>query len=191
MYPASKIPNKLISKLNKEINENYDLFIEKTEDVSGDDYKTMAELVQAYCWGLYNSRRIIFFTQTINGERVNSEKLSDKDVFTRITENIKVLKDESLQERIALSASYFEENSRVRNWICHYAIRKVLDEDVLLLLSADGRGSKDGVSMDKGENRYGFITLQQVRRVARDMVDKAATLAEVVPRIAKLINEYH
>jgi hypothetical protein len=157
----------LLLKLDAALDADPDGFIEASLEPTADDLAFIGHFIQLYCFADYCARRIIDAIReaAIGPEARNASKLFEKDVFPSLEKAAHRLWDGKVKTNLLKAAGTIGMHRQHRHTFAHWAVRRVPEEDVLLLLSKDAREGKrrDGHERDSYQSSFGFVALPPMR----------------------------
>lgn len=149
--------------LKLEIDLSPEDYLDKTEPLRDSDLTLMGKIIQSYCFADLNARRIIDIIRLAEGGpgKQNGGRIADSQVFEKLLEVAKLLEPAQVKDGIIKAVNTIAMHVNQRHTFAHWAARRLIGRDVLILLTYNAREAekRDGKKNGPGEMKYALAPL--------------------------------
>lgn len=161
--------------------ENPELFIASTEDLTPQDFCDIGRLLQSYTFADYNARRILdLLRKVVNGDNWKScSKSKDAQILKMLSEELDSLCDFDIKGDLSKAVRFFRENAEIRNNVAHKALQRIPNEGFFLMLSKNGLEAERNhqIEQQKDHLTYGFLPVGRLHNVGDNAIIYGMMLA--------------
>lgn len=182
-----------LAVVNAEILADERKFLLATRALREQELALMGRVIQTYCYGDLNARRII---DAVRGAALgpayrNAGKLQDAQVFPKLKEAVADLPAKFHPDGIIRAADIMELHRGSRHLFAHWAARRAPDRDVLILYSKNEKEAAKGGAdpLQHGQVRFGLMHLAPMAAELRKMEEHGEWLAGQSSRIEMAADE--
>lgn len=171
-----------LQAVRREIDEDPDGYLNRTEALEPNDFALMGRLVQDYCYADLNARRVIDAIKhaALGPEHRNAGVLQDKQVFEEFQKVVEKLPSGQMKDGLAKAGKTIEMHLQLRHFFAHWAARRVKGLDALVLFTKNSKegSKKSGLERSAEHLIYVIVPLGALRTEMRKLEGHGLYLAD-------------
>ena len=135
------VDQKRIEAIRAQIEADPEAYLNQTAPPTEGDFAFMGRVIQSYCFADLNARRIIDHIHYVafGRDKQNAGMLQDTQVFPKLREAAGVLPGGNIREGLVKAANTIEMHLVHRHQFAHWATRRIVDHDVLVMFTMNAR----------------------------------------------------
>lgn len=155
-----------IARIKERIDSDPDpnALFKATENLREEDFTLLGKFIQAYCVADLHARRVVDALRhaALGANERFASRLQDAQVFSKLFEIAAKLPPSDIKDGLIKAAQTVELHRIHRHNFAHWAVRRVVGHNVLIMFTKNARESerRDGEVLQPDELKYGLVPIE-------------------------------